>query len=211
MCVDIVLARKSKPKSEANDMLSSLLATQNNEDIEQRFSEDIVNEFITFFIAGMDTTGHLIGMTLYNLTQYPDYLAKLQAEREKTYPITTDTLHKRDLLHSFIKETLRFYPPGPLPFLREAVQDHDLLDLKIKKGELLACDFLSPAFDEKYFESPTEFRPDRWMDQDAKADSYTFVPFSAGPRNYTGQHLVLMEAKVIISEFLNRFDFALKE
>jgi len=34
--------------------------------------EEIVDEFISFFLAGMDTTGHLSGIILYNLIRYPE-------------------------------------------------------------------------------------------------------------------------------------------
>jgi len=37
---------------------------------------DLVDEFITFYLAGMDTTGHLIAMIIYYLSVYPDVLVK---------------------------------------------------------------------------------------------------------------------------------------
>jgi cytochrome P450 len=30
----------------------------------------IISEFMTFYVAGMDTTGHLSGMAVWYLTQY---------------------------------------------------------------------------------------------------------------------------------------------
>lgn len=216
VCFDIIKDRKAKSDSANNDLLSSLLATQQSEDVEKRLSdEDIVDEFITFFIAGMDTTGHLIGMTFYNLTQHPEYIQKLQEERERTYnhdqELTTDTLAKMEVLHSFLKETLRFYTPAPMTFGRIADADHDLLDLKIKKGDVVFPLFLTPAFDEKHFDKPNEFNPARWANPESKMDPYAFTPFSAGPRNCIGQHLAMMESKVIVSEFLERFSFTLKD
>lgn len=215
-CLDIIQDRKAKPLASNTDLLSLLLVTQLAEDPEQRFSdEDIVNEFITFFSAGMDTTAHLVAMALYNLTQYPQYIEQLQAEREETYNkdqiLTSETLHKMNILHSFLKETLRFHTPAPMPFIREAVQDHTLIDLKVKKGDLVFPDFQSSAFDEKLLKDPKEFDPTRWTNPDLKIDPYVFVPFSAGPRNCIGQHLAMIESKIIVSEFLERFDFDLKE
>ena len=215
VCFNIIQDRKAS-SYQANDLLASLLATQKSDDIEQRYSdENIVNEFITFFIAGMDTTGHLIGMSIYSLTQNPHLLQELKEERESTYnkeePITADTLSKMDVLHSLFKETLRFYPPAPFNFFRKAMEDHKLLDLEIKKGQFITPDYTSIFFDEKHFPEPERFDPARWRKSEQKLDPFAFTPFSAGPRNCIGQHLAIMEAKVITSEFLERFDFKLKE
>ena len=42
-------------------------------------------------------------------------------------------------------------------------------------------------------------------------DSWMFTPFSGGPRNCIGQHLAIIEAKIIISEYLNMFDLKLQD
>jgi len=83
--------------------------------------------------------------------------------------------------------------------------------LKVKKGDQLRADFFFLFHNPKNFKDPHEFNIDRWRDKNAKMDPYAFTPFSAGPRNCIGQHLSIMEAKIIISEFLERFDFKLKE
>jgi len=218
ICYDMIQDRKSQKSSQDhNDLLASLLRTQNSEDLESRYSdEDIVNEFITFFVAGMDTTGHVIGMALYNLTQHSDkYWEELKEEREKIYnsqgKISADALQKMDVLHCFLKETLRFHSPAPSSFIRNSTEDHVLHDLKVKKGEHLRADFFFLFHNPKYFKDPHVFNIDRWRGKDLKMDPYAFTPFSAGPRNCIGQHLSIMEAKIIISEFLNKFEFKLKE
>ena len=214
-CAKIINDRKIQQK-ESNDLLASLIATQKSDNASQRFSDDeIIDEFITFFVAGMDTTGHLISMVIYNLHQYPQYLDDLQKERESAYnkeeKVTADTLQKMDILHSLLKETLRFHTPAPFTFPRVAIEDHKLGDLQVKKGISVRPDFMSLFFDERYFEKATEFNPYRWMTPDQKIDSYVFIPFSAGPRNCIGQHLAIIESKIILSEFLNRFDFRVDE
>ena len=215
ICAKIIADRKEQGQ-ESNDLLSSLIATQKAEDPKQRYTdEDIINEFVTFFAVGMDTTGHLIGMTFYNLHKYPVYLEDLKKEREAVYNkepiVSADALQKMDVLHSILKETLRLYTPAPATFPRVAVEDHKLVDLSIRKGDLVRPDFMTNFFDEKNFKDPQQFDPSRWSSAEQKLDPYDFIPFSAGPRNCIGQHLAIIEAKVIISEFLNKFDFKMKD
>ena len=215
LCLQIVQDRKANPQKSSKDLLGSLLETQQSAG-QCLSNEDIVNEFITFYLAGMDTTGDLVAMVLYNLTQYPEYLEVLQEERNKTYNIeslkTAETLQKMDHLHAFMKETMRFYSPAPGVSFRVATEDHKLLDLEVKKGDVVRADLFSSYYNEKYFVNPHEFDPKRFYDESKqKLDSHVFIPFSAGPRNCIGQHLAIIEAKLIISEFLERFEFKVKD
>jgi len=215
LCFKIVEDHK-KSGHKGHDLLSSLLATQDSPDPEQRLSDkEIVDEFITFFVAGMDTTGHLIGMMLYNLTQHPDCLEGLKAEIKETYDktekLTTDVLQGMDEMHNVLKETLRMYTPAPMTFFRVALQDHKIGELEIKKGTWVRPLFISVFHDERHFPKPEQFDPSRWRDNAGKLDSYAFTPFSAGPRNCIGQHLAIVESKIIMAEFLKKFDFKLKE
>jgi cytochrome P450 len=163
LCIEIVEARKRNP-IQTVDLLSSLINTQKSDDLNMRYSDvDIVNEFIFFAVAGMDTTGHLIGMSLYNLTQYPQYQKDLKEERDRTFNteknVTIETLGKMDVLHSVLKESLRFYTPAASLLFREVKEDHEILDLKLKKGMLVTGEMMAMYFNEKYFKNPEEFDP----------------------------------------------------
>jgi len=217
VCFDIIQDRKKNQSYKGYDLLNSLLETQKSEDLDQRFSDlDIVNEFVNFFAAGMDSTALLVGMTLYSLANNPQYQTSLKEERDRYYnkgeEMTTDLLSKMEFLHAVLKETLRFYAPVFQTIIREAISDHKLGDLEIKKGDYVTNDFFALMFNENYFANPLEYNPNRWMDpQQQKVDPYVYTPFSAGPRNCNGQHLAIMEAKVIVSEFLEKFEFEVSE
>jgi len=213
VCHKIISDRKAQERDKGSDLLTTLLATQTASDPDDKMSdEEIVDEFITFFSGGMDSTGHLIGMALYMLKQHPEYLEKLKAEREMFYKagqnVEMDNLNKMEELNCFLKETLRFYTPIPFSMDRIAIKGHTLGDVEIPKGMKVKPDYFAVAFDEKHWAEPEKFNPERWK---GKIDPYTFVPFLAGPRNCIGQHLAMIEAKVIISEFLERFEFDLKD
>jgi len=69
-------------------------------------------------------------------------------------------------------------------------------------------------FHPKYYDDPEKFNPNRWIGSDAptkKLDSFVFTPFSAGPRNCLGQHLAMIETKIILIKLLQKFDFKLCE
>lgn len=216
LCFKIVRDRKQSGHEGTHDLLASLLETQNLSDIEMRFTDkDIVDEFITFFIAGMDTTGHLTAMILYDLSQHSEHLEILEKERKETYNqekiITLDTLQKMNELHCVIKETLRLHSPAAWPFYRVALVDHKIGNLDIKKGTWIRVELLALSHHRKHYQNTEDYDPRRWKEGAEKMDPYAFVPFSAGPRNCIGQHLAVAETKIILSEFLERYDWKIKE
>lgn len=52
------------------------------------------------------------------------------------------------------------------------------------------------------------FDPDRFLGK-TKIEPFTFLPFIAGPRNCLGQHLALLESKMVIGMLAQRYKFAL--
>lgn len=51
---------------------------------------------------------------------------------------------------------------------------------------------------------PASFVPDRFLEQ---PKPFTFLPFIDGPRNCLGQHLALLEAKIVLATLCQRFTF----
>ena len=55
---------------------------------------------------------------------------------------------------------------------------------------------------DKYWKDPLKFDPDRFSPSN-KVDSFTFLPFTAGPRICIGKKFFMMEAKVMISKLFH--------
>lgn len=70
--------------------------------VDQMDFQDIVDEFRTFLFAGMDTTGHLIGISIYLLTQFPEYQDKIRQEIKEMPEITQENLKKMNNLNNFV-------------------------------------------------------------------------------------------------------------
>jgi len=211
LCQKIIQDRKANT-NKGTDMLGLIFDYQKTEKDSEKFNDkDIVDEFITFFIAGMDTTALLCTITLYLLSKHPEYLERVKKEAKEIYsgksPVTIEDLNDMEFTHAVLKEALRMYSPATSIIPRIAQFDHEIGDIKIKKGTGVQVGFAYNNSNEKNFKDPSIFNPDRWLNKKGDMDTFTFIPFSAGQRNCIGQHLALIEAKVIIAEFLNTFEY----
>jgi len=207
-----------RSKIKEKNLLTSLLELHENENEGQRITTDeIIGEFIGLFSAGTDTTSHLLGSAVYFLSKNPSILKKVKEEIDSVFSdmsnVDIENINKMDYTQAFLKETLRLGGPIITIFDRIATQDDDLCGVKVKKGDgVLLCNNLHFT-SEKYFSNSQEIIPERWFpdagfSQDGfKNEPYSFIPFSAGPRNCVGQHLAMIEAKIILALFLKTFDF----
>ena len=91
-------------------------------------------------------------------------------------------------------------------FKREAVKDHYIGNIPIKKGVIVTINIDSNHFKHEFYKNPEIFNPDRWDDIDSsKSDPFSFYPFSYGLRNCIGQHLAMIEAKIALIHLLKRY------
>jgi len=211
------LSEKSH-QSDRKNLLDLLLQTQENSNEDSLTIEGIIDEFLTFFIAGTDTTSHLLTLAVYNLTQkenayekaFKESVFRTKSESEITYI----DIEKMPFTLGVLKETLRLTNPALNLFFRRALKDHQLKDFNVKKGTLVFYFTGHNCFKEEYFENPNAFEPERWLSEnDAKwrKEPYSYTPFSAGPRNCIGQNLALLESRIVLAMFLKEFDVKVPE
>lgn len=86
-----------------------------------------------------------------------------------------------------ISETLRLWPAAPATD-RFCVKDYNYDDGQIKfqvdKGTALSIPIVSLHHDEKYWNNPKKFNPERFSDDNKDMIvPGTYMPFGVGPRN----------------------------
>ena len=227
ICLEMVLERKESIKQQGrdgisvrHDLLDILLRYQGEHGGDSFNDDEIVHEFLTFFIAGLDTTGHTLNMATYYISRIPEVKQKILAEIKKVFgdkreleSITYEELNRLEYMQAVLNETLRMSTPAPTMVSRAAKRDSFVGDFPIPKKANVVVSFLINNFNTKYFEDPYEFRPERWINSEGKTISYhlkgpfIFIPFSAGPRVCIGQSMAIMQAKIILMEFMKTFDF----
>ena len=104
-----------------------------------------------------------------------------------------------------IKESTRLYPPV-WGFGREALQDCEIGGFRVPKGTQVVMSQWVMHRDERYFDSPQAFRPERWLDGSTEGlPKYAYLPFGGGPRLCIGQSFAKMEAVLLLATIAQRF------
>ncbi|KAF9809868.1 hypothetical protein SFRURICE_002098 [Spodoptera frugiperda] len=170
--------------------------------------ESVREEVDTFMFEGHDTTTSGISYTLYCLSKRRDVQEKVyeelktifgdDMERDPTY----QELGQMKYLELVLKESMRLYPPVPL-IERRITRDCEVGGLKLVKGTSVVLNIYQIQRQPDMFEDPLEFRPERF--EEALKNPFSFLAFSAGPRNCIGQKFAMMELKITISEIVKHF------
>lgn len=149
----------------------------------------MIQQCITLFFAGTDTTSTLLAAAIYELSANQDVQRDLKRENKAVigdkHTVEHADLSKLTLLNAFIKECLRLHPPAPGLLSRLALENHYIKDLHVKKGWRVNYSVFGTYANDRYFHRPEQFSIQRWLDSN-QDDNFTFVPFSAGPRNCIG-------------------------
>ncbi|XP_066911621.1 cytochrome P450 4V2-like [Clytia hemisphaerica] len=171
--------------------------------------EDLFYDTQTFIFAGYDTVGIGLSWCLFMLGSHPKHqaLAYEEAQRIRNLGIPIDQAVKEmKYIECVIKESLRIHPPVPLPS-RNLDEGFNVDGIHYPKGTTIAFDILALHRDSKIWEDAGTFRPERFSSNESSASStFSFIPFSAGPRNCIGMRFAMMELKVTMYHLLSRFE-----
>jgi len=190
------------------DLVTLLIQAKDEESTEGMDREQIRDEAVTLLLAGHETTGHTLTWILYFLSRYPEVQAKMRAEVDailgKRLP-TPDELFELPYLSQVIDETLRIFPPV-WAFTRKSVEADEIRGKAIPPGSIL---FLCPYLTQRhadFWKSPAEFNPDHFEGGIPEKNKNAYFPFGMGPRQCIGKHFALMEVRMVLSQFLQRFE-----
>ncbi|XP_051954567.1 cholesterol 24-hydroxylase-like isoform X1 [Xyrauchen texanus] len=194
------------------DILTQILKTAEEEKANNAEDHELMlDNFVTFFIAGQETTANQISFAIMELGRHPDIYKRAKAEVDEVLGTKRDILYedlgKLTYLSQVLKETLRLYPtaPGTSRWLPE---DMVINGLKIPGKCIAVFSSYTSSRLETFFIDPLKFDPERF-DVNAPKPYYCYYPFSLGPRSCLGQAFSQMEAKVVLAKLLQRFDFSL--
>jgi cytochrome P450 len=192
------------------DLLSMFLSVRDDEG--QPMSEQqLLDECLTLFVAGHETTAAALTWACYLLAKYPEVTQQLCAQIDEVLggeAITFDKLPALPLLEAVVKETLRLYPPA-YGFGRTVIEPFTAAGTTFDKGTILLFNSYVTHHRPDLYAEPDAFRPERFMDKATEPDRYAYYPFGAGPRICLGNMFAMLEAQVILATMLQHVQLEL--
>lgn len=149
---------------------------------------------------------------------HPDVQRKVYDEsrnalgNDVTKAVTMSDLNELNYLELVVKESLRLYPSVPF-FGRNITEEIALGNVVFPEGTTVKCSPYLLGRNPNVYPDPLKFDPSRFdvETNNEKNNPYSFIPFSAGPRNCIGQRFAMLELKSIVSKVIRSYEISIKK
>jgi cytochrome P450 / NADPH-cytochrome P450 reductase len=215
VAAEVIAHRRANP-TDKKDLLNAILFGKDPQTGERLTDESIMDNMITFLIAGHETTSGLLSFTTYYLLSNPEAMQKAQQEVDQVVgrePITFQHTSKLPYIEAVLRESLRLSPTAPafsvkpLPGSTEPVvigggkyhipKDQDLVVLLPQLHR-----------DPSVFGADADlFRPERMYGENFnKLPPNSWKPFGNGARACIGRPFAWQEAVLALAMILQNFN-----
>ncbi|KAI5360063.1 putative Flavoprotein-like superfamily [Septoria linicola] len=212
-CID---RRKAGPRKK--DLLDLMLNGKDPRTGQPLSEEVIMNNIITFLVAGHETTSGLLSFTIYYLLKSPEALQRAQQEVDDVIgcdKIEHQHLSKLPFLEATLRESLRLSPTAPSFTVGSIKEESVVLGGKyvLPRNALLSALLPKSQTDSKVFgEDANEFRPERMLgDQFRNLKGGAWKPFGNGARGCIGRPFAWQEAVLALALILQNFNLRLND
>jgi len=209
-----LIEERRKSTGNHTDLLAMLLAARDEDDGQGMTDEQVRDEVMTIFVAGHETTANTMSWIFYLLATHPEAEQKLHDELKSVLGgrlPTVEDIPNLTYVNLIISETLRLYPAA-WTINREVVEPVEIGGHTYEPGDTLMMSQYVMHRQEKYFDDPDEFRPERFAgDLLKRIPAYAYFPFGGGPRVCIGNNFALMEAALLLSTIAQRYRLRLAE
>ncbi|XP_068216738.1 cytochrome P450 2L1-like [Palaemon carinicauda] len=163
------------------------------------------------FAAGSDTTTSTMKWTIVYMAAFPDVQNKLQEEIDRVLPkgvlATLEDRHSMPYTEAVLNEVLRKSSLANIGVAHSAVKDTTLAGYRIPKDTMVTSATMSIHHDDRYWDDPDRFLPERWLSPEGKfvMRKEGFLPFGTGKRACIGESLARMEIFIFTTSIFQNF------
>jgi cytochrome P450 len=190
---------------------------------------------VSLIVAGHETSALTLTWAFVLLSQHPEIESQLHAQvdglAEARCDVSADTVRgaslrgedrrpvgpKVDLDQTFkqleyvdwlVSETLRLYPTSWV-IARESVERCSIGPFGIEPGTVVVMSQWILHRDQRRYDDPECFRPERWAHGLAKRlPRFAYIPYGGGPRMCIGNAFARMEMMLVLATISRRFQLS---
>ncbi len=207
-----MIAERRASGRDHGDLLSMLLAAQDEDDHGMMTDSQVRDQAMTIFLAGHETTANALMWTWYLLSGAPEVTSTLHDEVDRVLqgrlPTMAD-IGSLPYIERVVTESMRLYPPAWL-IGRRAIADYPVGPYVAAARSILIMSPYIIQRDARYYAEPERFNPDRWTPEfKASLPKFAYFPFGGGPRQCIGETFAWMELILIVATIAQRWDLRL--
>ncbi|KAL3093946.1 hypothetical protein niasHT_027274 [Heterodera trifolii] len=176
--------------------------------------------------AGQDTISNTLAWGIAYLIHHPQIQAKMSDELQRAVDNDDEDEHQRtngaknqtvtvaDRLklpytNAVICEIQRVANLAAFNVPRKLSRDVTIDGHLLKAGTVVCPQISAVLMDEKIFENPTQFCPERFLDENGKLKRVNeLIPFSIGKRQCLGESLARMELFLFVANLFKQYKFS---
>ncbi len=210
MVAKAIEARRQQGVGASEDLLDYMIQAQDPETGRTMTAQDLLHNMQFFIVAGHETTALALAWSLFLLAHDPAAQKKAHGEARDVLGARAATFSDLDAMpyvQSVLEEAMRLYPPVAL-LARNVLKADQIYDREIRPNDTVFLNIFSLHRHSMLWQNPDAFDPERFSpEQVAGRERYQYLPFGAGPRICVGANFAMMQAQIILSTLLARFEF----
>ncbi|KZV15265.1 hypothetical protein F511_27547 [Dorcoceras hygrometricum] len=204
----------NRPESMHGDILDLLIGLKREQASSIEW-DNIKGVLVDIFVAGSDTSAVVIVWAMTAMLKTPHAMKRAQEEVRNLVGnkgrVDEDDIQNLPYLKAIIKETFRLFPPAPLSVPRETIEKCTIDGYEIASKTLVHVNVYAIGLDPEYWENPTEFIPERFLDSsiDYRGQDFGLLPFGSGRRGCPGINQGIAIVELALANLLYSFDWEL--
>ncbi|BET01583.1 unnamed protein product [Nesidiocoris tenuis] len=173
----------------------------------------IAGQALAFLLAGFDTTKYSLACMLLELAMHPEEQEIAREEVRKMndlHGVDADSLKSMEYLEACMKEGLRLHSPLN-SLVRICTKTCSLNGHTVNPGDKVFISIDGIHLDPSNYGEPEKFKPSRWLDDENRPQSGTYLAWGYGPRTCIGMRFASLILKSALAKILLKYRLSLAE
>ena len=196
-----------------DDLLGRLLAARHPETGDAMTRAQLIDNILTFLLAGHHTTAMALTWTLYLLACAPEWAEHIHGEVERVVgdaPVSPAHIDDLVFVQQVLKESMRLLPPVPTMSTPGNCRYRTLRCSRQGPVRFTLIPIYVLHRHRSVWKNPDRFDPERFSPEQEKSHHpCQFMPFGRGPRTCSGLSFAMIEATVMLATFVRAARFTL--